>query len=64
LSTRFLFVRTPWRPVYHVIFAAYAGVIGEGIIIDIEHWRHYFLILGAAVGIDGGNEPRCCGCAG
>jgi hypothetical protein len=36
-------VRTPWRPVYHVIFAACAGVIGESIIIDIDHWRHYFL---------------------
>jgi hypothetical protein len=26
-----------------VIFAACAGVIGESIIIDIDHWRHYFL---------------------
>jgi hypothetical protein len=45
-------LRTPWRPVYHVIFAAYAGVIGESIIIiDIDHWRHDFLILGALWGL-------------
>jgi len=51
MSTRFLFVRTPWQPVYHAIYAAYAGVIGESIIIDIDHWRHYFLILGALWGL-------------
>jgi O-antigen ligase/polysaccharide polymerase Wzy-like membrane protein len=51
MSTRFLFVRTPWQPVYHAIYAAYVGVIGESIIIDIDHWRHYFLILGVLWGL-------------
>ena len=46
MSTRFLFVRTPWQPLYHAIYAAYVGTIAEGAIIDIDHWRHYFLILG------------------
>jgi hypothetical protein len=50
-STRFLFARTPWQSVYHVVYAAYVGVIGESLIIDIEHWRHYFLILGALWGL-------------
>jgi len=50
-STRFLFARTPWQPVYHVVYAAYVGIIGESLIIDIEHWRHYFLILGALWGL-------------
>jgi hypothetical protein len=30
-----------------VIYAAYLGVAVESAIIDIDHWRHYFLILGA-----------------
>jgi hypothetical protein len=51
VSTRFLFVRTPWQQVYQVIYAAYVGVIGESVIIDIDHWRHYFLILGVLWGL-------------
>jgi hypothetical protein len=50
-STRFLFVRTPWQPTYHAVYAAYIGVVGESLIIDIDHWRHYFLILGVLWGL-------------
>jgi hypothetical protein len=50
-STRFLFVPTPWQPVYHAVYAAYLGVVGESFIIDIDHWRHYFLILGVLWGL-------------
>jgi hypothetical protein len=48
---RFVFVRTPWQPTYHVVYAAFLGVAGESAIIDIDHWRHYFLILGALWGL-------------
>ncbi len=51
VSTRFLFVRTPWQPAYQAIYAAYVGIIGESVIIDIDHWRHYFLILGVLWGL-------------
>jgi hypothetical protein len=51
MSTRFLFVRTPWQPLYHAIYAAYVGTIAESTIIDIDHWRHYFLILGVLWGL-------------
>ena len=27
------------------------GVVGESFIIDIDHWRHYFLILGVLWGL-------------
>jgi hypothetical protein len=33
------------------MYAAYLGVAVEGAIIDIDHWRHYFLILGALWGM-------------
>jgi hypothetical protein len=46
-----VFVRTPWQPTYHVIYAAFLGVAGESAIIDIDHWRHYFLILGVLWGL-------------
>ena len=51
MSTRFLFVRTPWQPIYHAIYAAYVGTIAASAIIDIDHWRHYFLILGLLWGL-------------
>jgi O-antigen ligase len=48
---RFIFVRTPWQPTYHAVYAAYLGVVGESAIVDIDHWRHYFLILGVLWGL-------------
>jgi hypothetical protein len=50
-STRFLFARTPWQPIYHAVYAAYLGIVAESAIIDIDHWRHYFLILGVLWGL-------------
>ena len=50
-GTRFVFVRTPWQPTYHAVYAAFVGVVGESFIIDIDHWRHYFLILGVLWGL-------------
>ena len=50
-ATRFLRADTPWRTTYHVIYAAYVGVAVESAIIDIDHWRHYFLILGILWGL-------------
>jgi hypothetical protein len=51
MSTRFLFVPTPWQPIYHAIYAAYVGTMAESAIIDIDHRRHYFLILGLLWGL-------------
>ena len=50
-GTRFLRVSTPWQPIYQAVYAAYVGVIGESLIVDIDHWRHYFLILGVLWGL-------------
>lgn len=50
-ATRFLRVETPWQATYHVFYAAYVGVVAESAIIDADHWRHYFLILGALWGM-------------
>jgi hypothetical protein len=50
-ASRFLRADTPWRSTYQVIYAAYLGVAVESAIIDIDHWRHYFLILGALWGL-------------
>lgn len=48
---RYVFAATPWRKTYHVVFAAYVAVAGESLIIDSDHWRHYFLLLGVLWGL-------------
>ena len=42
---RFVFARTPWHATYIAVYAAFVGVAGESLIIDSDHWRHYFLLL-------------------
>ena len=51
MGLRFAFVRTPWQPIYQAVYAAYLGVIGESAIIDIDHWRHFYLLLGLNWGL-------------
>jgi hypothetical protein len=62
-ASRFLRADTPWRSTYQVIYAAYLGVAVESAIIDIDHWRHYFLILGALWGLMVASRPYLTGAA-
>jgi len=51
LGFRYLFVRAPWQRTYIAIFAAFLGTVGESFIIDTDHWRHFFLMLGTMWGM-------------
>ena len=51
LGFRYVFVRVPWQKAYLAIFAAFLGTIGESFIIDTDHWRHFWLMLGAMWGM-------------
>jgi hypothetical protein len=51
LGFRYIFVRTPWQRAYLAIFAAYLGTVGEAFIIDTDHWRHFWMMLGAMWGM-------------
>jgi O-antigen ligase len=48
---RALTVRTPWQPYLLLALAAYVGSAFEGIVIDTDHWRHYYLLLGMIWGL-------------
>ena len=48
---RYVFVAVPWRPTYLAIYAAFVGTVGESVLIDSDHWRHYFLLLGTIWGL-------------
>jgi hypothetical protein len=46
-----VFVETPWRSTYIAVYCAFVGVAAESAIIDSDHWRHYFLLLGVTWGL-------------
>jgi O-antigen ligase/polysaccharide polymerase Wzy-like membrane protein len=48
---RHIFVPVPWQRAYLAIFAAFLGTVGESFIIDTDHWRHFWLMLGAMWGM-------------
>ena len=45
------FVRTPWQPYLIGAFATFVGEVAEGFVIDTDHWRHFFLLLGMIWGL-------------
>jgi hypothetical protein len=51
VGLRAALVRTPWQNVLIVSLAVFAGLAGEGAIIDTDHWRHFFLLLGLVWGL-------------
>jgi O-antigen ligase len=51
LGFRTVFVDTPWRHIYLAVYCAYVGTAGESVVIDSDHWRHYFLLVGVIWGL-------------
>jgi O-antigen ligase len=51
VGLREVFAVTPWQRTYVAIYATYVGVVGESYIIDTNHWRHYFLLVGLIWGL-------------
>jgi len=46
MGFRLIFVRVPWQRPYLAIFAAFFGTVCEAFIIDVDHWRHFWMMLG------------------
>ena len=51
IGLRSVFVRTPWQTYTIITFAVFAGEIAEGFVIDSDHWRHFYLLLGMVWGL-------------
>jgi hypothetical protein len=51
MGFRHIFVRVPWQRAYLAIFAAFLGTVGESFIIDTDHWRHFWMMLGMMWGM-------------
>ena len=48
---RHVFVRAPWQRTYIAIYATFAAEVGESYIIDVQHWRHFYLLIGLIWGL-------------
>jgi hypothetical protein len=59
IGLRYVFVSAPWQPVYFAVYAAFVGVAGESLIIDSDHWRHYFMLLGLVWGLMIASQVYC-----
>jgi hypothetical protein len=47
MGFKLIFVRVPWQRTYLAVFSAFFGTVCEAFIIDIDHWRHFWMMLGA-----------------
>src|SRR6202041_1703908 len=57
MGFRHVFVRVPWQRAYLAIFSAFLGTVGESFIIDTDHWRHFWMILGTMWGMFAAAQP-------
>jgi hypothetical protein len=57
LGFRHVFVPVPWQRAYIAIFAAFLGTVGESFIVDTDHWRHFWMMLGAMWGMFAAAQP-------
>jgi hypothetical protein len=46
MGFKLIFVKVPWQRAYLAVFAAFLGTVGEAFIIDVDHWRHFWMLLG------------------
>lgn len=51
MGFKYIFKPVPWQRAYIAIFAVFLGTVGEGFIIDTDHWRHFWLMLGLMWGM-------------
>jgi hypothetical protein len=51
VGLRAMFARTPWQVPMTAVFAAYVGICFESAIVDTDHWRNYYLLLGMVWGM-------------
>jgi O-antigen ligase len=53
-ALKYLFIPSPNRLILIALFATYIPLLTEAVIIDIDHWRHFYLITGLIWGLTAG----------
>lgn len=50
LGFRFLLLDRPWQPYLMIAWVTLIGHVGVGNVIDTDHWRHFYMLLGVTWG--------------
>jgi hypothetical protein len=59
IGLRATLIATPWQAYLIAAYAAFVGEAFEGFIVDTDHWRHFFLLLGLTWGLTAASiNPR------
>ena len=48
---RHAFVRCATQPMFQVVYGCFVANVLEGAIIDLDHWRHFYLLMALAWGL-------------
>jgi O-antigen ligase len=51
IGLRQCLVHTPWQSYLIAAYGTFCGEVFEGFVIDTDHWRHFFLLLGMVWGL-------------
>jgi len=51
LGFRHAMKNTETRPLFLIAYAAFVGVALEGVIVDTDHWRHFYLLMAIIWGL-------------
>ena len=51
VGLRAVFIVAPAQPLLMPVYATFLGLALEGLIIDTDHWRHFYLIVGLVWGL-------------
>ncbi len=51
IGWRLVFISTPWQPLSIVVWSATVMITVQSLQIDIDHWRHFFLLIGLTWGL-------------
>lgn len=52
------------RPLFLIVYAAFVATVLEGMIIDTDHWRHFYLLAGMAWGLMAAERGTNCSAPG
>lgn len=47
---KLLFRQRPWQPYLQIAYVVFCGHILIGMVIDTDHWRHFYLVIGIVWG--------------
>jgi hypothetical protein len=59
IGIRAALISAPWQTYLIAAYAAFVGEAGEGFVVDTDHWRHFFLLLGLIWGLTAATINAC-----